>query len=117
MFISFDEHPTSNNLPSTKLTTIVSESSYYIKNHQLPIAKLREIIFHNLLFILVYLEIFRLIFLLFKLIIVPQLNFVIKYLQKKKKILSTNMETIDHDTKTDNHSTIANDENVFQVSL
>lgn len=129
MFISSNEYATLNNLTSTKLTMIISESSYYIKNRQLPIAKLGEIIFHNLLFTLVCVEIFRLLVLLVKLIIVPQMDFITKHIQKKREILSRKMKSINHDiivndhstsdnhSTTDNYSETTNDCNVIQISL
>ena len=63
-------------LASTTITIIISETSYYIQNHQSPIAKQSEIIFHNLLFTIVCLEIFGLIFLLFKLAFLPLIRII-----------------------------------------
>jgi hypothetical protein len=113
MFISSEEYATSANLTSTTLTIVISETSYYIKNRQLPIAKVREIIFHNLLFTVVCIEIFRLIFLLCKLTTLPIVNFIMEHCQKKNEIMSTKTESVDcdtiaddHDITTDNHDTI-----------
>jgi uncharacterized membrane protein len=58
---------------STTLTLTISETPYYILNVQQPIARLPEIIFHNFLFTTMIIELFGLIFLIFKLIIVPLL--------------------------------------------
>jgi hypothetical protein len=107
MFISAEEHALSSNLTSTKLTVVISESSYYIKNRQLPIAKLREIIFHNLLFTIVCLEIFRLIILLYKLTILPLLNFTTKHFPETRKIRPTKMENIEPDTTIEDHDIIS----------
>ncbi|CAF1327350.1 unnamed protein product [Didymodactylos carnosus] len=62
----------------TNLTVIISETPYYIKNEQQPIAKQPEIIFHTLLFTTVVLEIFGLIFLISKLMLIPLLSFIVK---------------------------------------
>ncbi|CAF1594598.1 unnamed protein product [Adineta ricciae] len=70
LFLSADQY-IRNTLPSTTLLLILTETPYYIKNIQRPIAKQKEIIFNNLLFTIVCLEIFGLIFLLFKLILKP----------------------------------------------
>jgi hypothetical protein len=105
MFISSDEYATSANLTATKLTMIITETSYYIKNRQLPIAKLREIIFHNLLFTVVCLEIFRLVILLWKLTFLPLLNFIMRHFQKTKQILATKLGSMDHEITKDDHCT------------
>ncbi|CAF1388015.1 unnamed protein product [Rotaria sordida] len=131
VFISSEEYDISANLTSTTLTIVLSETSYYIKNRQLPIAKLREIIFHNLLFTVVCLEIFRLLILLWELTIMPLLNFIMRHLQKKNEIVlmkieGTDADTIidDHDTtptddhqRTNDHGTTTNDYNVVELNL
>jgi hypothetical protein len=71
MFITADSYVTSANLTSITLTIIISETSYYIKNTQSAIAKEPEIIFHTLLFAFLCLEISGLIFLIFKLLLIP----------------------------------------------
>jgi len=71
IFLSEEQYMTITDLSKTTLLIIISETPFYIKNHQAPIAKRPEIIFHNLLFIIVCLEIFGLIFLLFKLMFIP----------------------------------------------
>ena len=104
-----------------ELTVVISETSYYIKNRQLPIAKQGEIIFHNLLFTIVCLEIFRLFILLFKLMIDPLLRLIIANFQKKSDILPIKMENVDHDTMTDDdqdtttdtHNTTTTDHSVI----
>ncbi len=68
-------------LSKITLSIIISETSFYIKNNQAPIAKRPEIVFHNLLFTIVFLEIFGLVFLLFKLIFIP----LFEHLQHRKK--------------------------------
>jgi hypothetical protein len=56
---------------STILSIVMSETSYYVSNTERPIATEDEVIFANLLFTIVCLEIFGLGFLIFKLIILP----------------------------------------------
>ncbi len=74
----------------TNLSATISESIYYVKNEQEPIARQTEVIFHNLLFTIVVLELFGLLFLIFKLLVAPLVRFlherVHRYLQKKKQV-------------------------------
>ncbi|CAF1136567.1 unnamed protein product [Adineta ricciae] len=70
LFLTQDQYVYSTSA-SALLTVVISETPYYVKNLQQPIAKLSEIIFHNILFTIVCLEIFGLIFLLYKLISTP----------------------------------------------
>jgi hypothetical protein len=55
----------------TNVTVTIDESIFYVSNVQEPIARHTEIIFHNLLFTIVVLELFGLFFLLIKLLLVP----------------------------------------------
>ena len=71
MFLTQEKYMTTTDLSATTLTIVISETSFYIQNHQAPIAKRPEIIFHNFLFTIVCLEMFGLVFLIFKLIIIP----------------------------------------------
>ncbi|CAF0880444.1 unnamed protein product [Adineta ricciae] len=70
LFLTEDQYVYSTS-SSALLTLVISETPYYVKNLQEPIAKLSEIIFHNILFTVVCLEIFGLIFLLYKLVSTP----------------------------------------------
>jgi hypothetical protein len=63
---------------STNLTLTISETPYYILNLEEPIARLPEIIFHNFLFTTMIIELFGLVFLIFKLGIIPLLVFFIR---------------------------------------
>ena len=76
LFLSNDQYVRST-APLTTLTVVLAETPYYVKNLQQPIAKRSEIIFHNLLFTVVCLEIFGLIFLLYKLVLKPLQRFLI----------------------------------------
>jgi hypothetical protein len=77
MFLSEEEYMTTTSLSKTTLLIIMSETPFYIKNHQAPIAKRPEIIFHDLLFTIVCLDIFGLVFLIFKLILIPLFEFLL----------------------------------------
>lgn len=71
MFMTSDTYATSANQTSVILTIDITETSYYIKNVQSPIAKRPEVIFRTLLFSFLCLELCALAFLLFKLILIP----------------------------------------------
>ncbi|CAF1184311.1 unnamed protein product [Adineta ricciae] len=53
-----------------------SETQFYIRNIQEPIAKSGEIIFHNILFSTVCIELFGLAYLLFKLVLFPAVHWI-----------------------------------------
>lgn len=82
MFITNDIYVMVANLSSISLTIDVSETSYYIKNVQSPIAKQPEIIFRTLLFAFLCLEICAMTFLIFKLILIPLFNNIFKIYQR-----------------------------------
>jgi len=71
MFITADSYVMSANLTSITLTIVITETSYYIKKIQSPIAKQPEIIFHTLLFAFLCLETCAMIFLICKLFLIP----------------------------------------------
>ena len=71
MFIDAARYITSFNLSSTALTLIISETPFYIKNVQSPIAKQPEVVFRTLLFSFLCLEMCAMSFLIVKLIILP----------------------------------------------
>ncbi len=71
MFIDANSYVMSADLSSMKFTIVISETSYYVKNVQSPIAKEPEVIFHTILFTIVCLEICGLIFVICKLFLVP----------------------------------------------
>ena len=71
MFVDATRYLTSVNLTSTTLTLVISETSYYIKNVQSPIAKQPEVVFRTLLFSFLCLELCAMTFLVAKLIILP----------------------------------------------
>ena len=55
----------------TNISVSINPSIFYVSNLQEPIARQTEIIFRNLLFSIVALEVFGLVFLLVKLLLVP----------------------------------------------
>ncbi|CAF3669480.1 unnamed protein product [Rotaria sordida] len=85
-------------LTFTRLIVIISETPYYVQNLQQPIAKPPEIIFQNLLFITVCLELFGLMFLSYKLFFKPLYHFLIKrmFMDRQKNI--NNKQTDDYCT-------------------
>jgi hypothetical protein len=67
---------TSTPLSETTLIMTIAETDHYILNVEEPIAKQGEVIFHDLLFTIVVLEIFGIIFLIFKLMLIPLFSFI-----------------------------------------
>ncbi|UJR13144.1 hypothetical protein I4U23_000168 [Adineta vaga] len=61
---------------STKIIIQLIESEFFIQNHQQPIGRKFEILFHNILFLGVILELFSLTFLITKLILLPIIHFI-----------------------------------------
>ena len=73
-------------MASTILTVIVNETPFYVKNTQQPIAKQSEIVFHNILFFIVCLELFGLFFLTYKLLLRPLVSKVLpRFLNKIRR--------------------------------
>jgi hypothetical protein len=71
MFIDAARYATSANLTSTTLTLVISETPYYIKNVQSPIAQKPEVLFRTLLFSFLCLEMCAMTFLIAKLLVLP----------------------------------------------
>jgi hypothetical protein len=78
MFITANSYVMFANLTSITLTIDITETSYYIKNVQSPIAKQPEILFRTLLFSFLCLEICALAFVIVKLLIVPLYNKIVR---------------------------------------
>jgi hypothetical protein len=66
LFLTQDQYVRSTST-LTILTVVVSETAYYVKNLQQPIAQRSEIIFHNLLFTTLLLGLFSLMIIMYKL--------------------------------------------------
>ena len=86
MFLTSINYALSTNLTSTTLTIDITETSYYIKNVQSPIAKESEVIFRTLLFAILCLEISALIFVIVKLLLVPLYNKITHACRVKRRI-------------------------------
>ncbi len=101
MFLSEEKYMTTADLSETTLLIIMSETAFYIKNHQAPIAKRPEIIFHNLLFTIACLEIFGLVFLIFKLMLIPLFEFIIHRGKnhQNRRVEPRNSRDDDHEMK------------------
>jgi hypothetical protein len=75
----------------TNVTITIDESLFYVSNLEEPIARQSEIIFHNLLFTIVVLELFGLLFLMIKLLLIPAFNTIFKrfkYISKKNQVVA-----------------------------
>jgi hypothetical protein len=71
VFLTANNYALSTIITSITLTIDISETPYYIKNVQSPIARQAEVIFHTLLFTILCLEISGLAFLIVKLLLIP----------------------------------------------
>lgn len=102
IFLSKEQYMTTTTVLLTTILTIsISETAFYIKNNQAPIAKRQEIIFHNLLFTIVCLDIFGLIFLIFKLILIPLFEYLLNQRKNHQtiRIQPRNSRIDDHEIK------------------
>jgi hypothetical protein len=68
------------------ITIDISETQFYLKNTQEPIARQAEVIFHTLLFTIVALELYGLVFLLFKLGVAPLFRLVVGRCSKNNRV-------------------------------
>lgn len=69
----------------TVVTVKLIEASYFIHNVQAPIVKIAEVIFTNILFTTMCIELFALVFLFFKLAILPLLRAIIGLFKSPEK--------------------------------
>ncbi|UJR28926.1 hypothetical protein I4U23_010145 [Adineta vaga] len=93
LFVSNDQYVRSS-ATITTLAIVISETPYYVKNVQQPIARKSEVIFRNLLFTVVCLEIFGLIFLSYKLLFKPLYVGIIRNRLKRKTMKHDNEEPV-----------------------
>ena len=84
LFLTKDQYARTS-LTMTTLTIAISETPFYVKNLQEPIARISEIVFRNLLFTIVCLEIFGLVFVLYKLIFKPFYNCIVQRKARRKE--------------------------------
>jgi hypothetical protein len=82
MFVDENEYKYGTST-STIISLVISETSYYVLNTQRPITDEDELIFTNLLFTIVCLEIFGLGFLIIKLIITPLFKRMFNYCRRR----------------------------------
>jgi hypothetical protein len=94
MFVDESEYKYATST-STILSIVISETSYYVLNTQRPIATEDEVIFANLLFTIVCLEIFGLGFLIFKLIIFPSIKRIFGCCRRKTPSEKSSMSNVD----------------------
>jgi hypothetical protein len=78
MFIDENEYKYATST-SNVLSIVITETPFYMLNIQRPITGENEVIFSNLLFTIVCLEIFGLAFLIFKLMIIPLIKKIFGY--------------------------------------
>ncbi len=72
----------------------ISETQFYIKNIQEPIARSGEILFHNILFSTVCIELFGLAFLIFKLALLPLLQWSALKLENRRRKNQTSKRNV-----------------------
>ena len=70
-----------NSRNQTLLAVSLSEKAYFVMNTQTPITKQTEVIFRSILFTVVCLELFGLLFIIFKLLFVPMFRWVVSKYQ------------------------------------
>ena len=66
----------------TNITVAISESIFYVSHLQQPIARQIEVVFRNLLFTIIVLEVFGFVFLLTKLLLVPSYRKAVAFLHR-----------------------------------
>lgn len=86
LFLTFDEY-LYYGLLKTKFTLSITEMSYYVMNNQKPITKQAELIFHNLLFTTVCMELFGLGYLAIKLFLLPIFHQFRTFIEKHSNIV------------------------------
>jgi fumarate reductase subunit D len=91
-FISQTDYNSMSSYTQTSISIAISETSYYINNNQSPIAKQTEIIFQNILFALVCIEIFGFGFLICKLFFLPVIEYCLRKYHGGNKHGTTNDE-------------------------
>jgi len=86
LFYTESDFQTYHVLDSTVLTVEITEASYYIYNEQAPITKVTEVIFTNILFTIMCIELFALAFLFYKLAISPIIKAILGLCTDPNKI-------------------------------
>ncbi|CAF0839911.1 unnamed protein product [Adineta ricciae] len=78
---------------ATNITVTITEDNFYVSNLQQPIARQTEVIFHNLLFTIVVLEVFGLVYLVVKLFLIPVCQSMSTRLQKNSPTNKADIES------------------------
>ena len=94
MFVDESEYKYATS-SSTILSIVISETAYYTLNVERPITDEDELIFTNLLFTIVCLEIFGLGFLIFKLIIIPLFKYIFDRFHRRASTEKSSMDSLD----------------------
>ena len=97
LFVSNDQYVRLSLLMTT-LTITITETPYYVKNVQQPIAKESEVIFRNLLFTVVCFEIFGLAFLSYKLVLKPLYRVIMKKYRHRNQVTDLDKKQTNDDT-------------------
>jgi hypothetical protein len=98
LFSSIDQYIRSSST-ATNLTISITETPYYVKNLQEPIARQFEIIFRNLLFTIVCLEIFGLVFIINVLAFKPLYRVIKRKCLGDKEKTPSNKELVNGDLR------------------
>ncbi|CAF3591321.1 unnamed protein product [Rotaria sp. Silwood1] len=106
LFVSQDQYIRSTST-ETILTIVISETPFYVKNVQQPIAKQAEIIFRTILFTIVCLELFGLVFILYKLILEPIFHLIHRVCIHRREKYKANGHEENGDLKYTNHKSNA----------
>ena len=88
LFLTFEEY-LYYGLLKTSFSISISEVSYYVMNTQKPITKRAELIFHNLLFTTVCIELFGLAYLTIKLFFLPIFHHVRAFIEKRFNVIDS----------------------------
>ena len=75
------------NRGKTTLSLAISETAFFVKNKQKPIARKSEIIFHTILFIGVCIDLISMILLLLRLWIIPNISYVVHSLFRPSSLV------------------------------
>jgi len=88
----------------TILTIDITQATYYVYNIEKPIIKTTGVIFKNILFASMCLEIFGFAFLIFKLIIIPFIRLIIRLVWSKKEEKEESKEENDDNDSDDDET-------------
>ncbi|CAF1626652.1 unnamed protein product [Adineta ricciae] len=93
----------------------ITESEFFVKNIQEPIARHTEIVLHTILFSIVFLDLFGLMFLIVKLAIVPSVEYIQRRFFPKRKQSLKDKETDPERTQSSTDGTITQCRNDISI--